>query len=141
MRGAFWIPYLLLAGLAALGRGDDKPRVPRDTLPARLSLTEVPLGLESVRPVPADNPLTDAKVRLGRRLFFDPLLSENHTVACASCHDPAHGFATPQPVAVGVHGRRGKRNAPSLLNRAYAGPLFWDGREDVLEAQALRPIA
>lgn len=131
----------LLAGLAVLGRaGDEKSRVPHDTLPARLSLTAVPVGLDPRRPIPADNPLTEAKVLLGRRLFFDPLLSENRTVACATCHDPARGFTTRDPVAVGVHGRRGTRNSPSLLNRAYATTLFWDGRETTLEAQALRPL-
>lgn len=131
----------LLGGVAVLGRaGDEKPRVPRDTLPAQLSLTAIPTGLDPQRPIPADNPLTDAKVRLGRRLFFDPLLSENRTVACATCHDPAQGFTTRDPVAIGVHGRRGRRNSPSLLNRAYATALFWDGRETVLETQALRPI-
>jgi cytochrome c peroxidase len=78
---------------------------------------------------------------LGRRLFFDPLLSADSTVACASCHDPKHGFASPQPRAIGIRGQKGRRNAPSLLNRAYGSVLFWDGRESALETQALKPIA
>ncbi len=141
MRRWVWIACLPLVGLLALvSLGQDKPRLPRDTLPANLALADVPLGLESRRPVPDDNPLTEAKVRLGRRLFFDPLLSVDQTVSCATCHDPAHGFASPDPLAVGVHGRRGRRNAPTLLNRAYAAALFWDGRETALEVQSLRPI-
>jgi cytochrome c peroxidase len=91
--------------------------------------------------VPKDNPLTDAKVRLGRQLFFDPILSADGTVSCATCHQPDHGFANPFPRAVGVGGRQGPRNAPSLLNRAYGRAFFWDGREATLEAQALHPIA
>jgi cytochrome c peroxidase len=113
---------------------------PRDTLPANLSLEAVPRGLDAKRPVPADNPLTAAKVRLGRRLFFDPILSGDGTVSCASCHQPAHGFAGPTPYAVGIGGQRTSRNAPTLLNRAYGKAFFWDGREPTLEGQALRPI-
>lgn len=116
------------------------PSVPRDTLPEKLELEKIPLGLESVRPLPADNPLTEGKVQLGRKLFFDPILSVDRSLACASCHDPAHGFASAQAQPVGVGGKVGKRKAPSILNRAYAGSLFWDGREPTLEAQALRPI-
>jgi cytochrome c peroxidase len=134
---------LFCAGLlvvAAAGEGAKPPPLPKDTLPVRLALDAVPLGLERERTIPPDNPLTEAKVQLGRRLFFDPILSADGTVACASCHRPEHGFASPDPVPAGVRGKRGRRNAPSLLNRAYAKTLFWDGRETALEAQALKPI-
>src|SRR5262249_17036978 len=122
-----WVwPVLVVAGLAGVRGAEPKPPpLPRDTLPAKLSLDTIPRGLDKARPVPEDNPLTEAKVRLGRKLFFDPLLSADRTVACASCHDPAHGFASAEPVAVGVGGKRGRRNAPSLFNRAYARTLFW----------------
>lgn len=131
---------LLVATLAALRAGEG-PRLPPDTLPAQLSLESIPLGLAPVRPVPTDNPLTLARVRLGRRLFFDPILSADGKVACASCHRPDRGFAGDGPVSVGVGGKRGRRNVPSLLNRAYGKTFFWDGREATLESQALRPIA
>jgi cytochrome c peroxidase len=124
----------------AVAAGAASPPLPRDALPAQLSLHRIPLGLADNRPVPKDNPLTEAKLRLGRRLFFDPILSADATVACASCHQPAHGFAGPDRVAVGIGGRRGVRKAPSLFNRAYGTAYFWDGREGSLEAQALRPI-
>jgi len=101
---------------------------------------KIPRGLDAPRPVPADNPMELDRVQLGRKLFFDPMLSRDRTVACASCHDPARGFASADPVAIGIEGRRGRRNAPSLLNRAYAKSLFWDGREATLESQALKPI-
>lgn len=116
------------------------PALPKDTLPAKLPIDEIPLGLARSRFVPKDNPLTEEAVQLGRKLFFDPILSVDRSMSCASCHDPAHGFAGREPRAVGVMGRQGRRNAPSLLNRAYAGGLFWDGREASLELQALGPI-
>ena len=139
------MPRALLAGpllaccLAAVPAAAP-PALPKDTLPERLPLDTIPLGLPAQRPVPRDNPLTEAKVRLGRRLFFDPLLSGDGSVSCASCHRPDHGFAGPQPRAVGAGGRRGLRNAPSLLNRAFGSTFFWDGRAASLEEQALHPI-
>ncbi|HXG09530.1 MAG TPA: cytochrome c peroxidase [Gemmataceae bacterium] len=137
-----WFAVLLtLAGTACLpGAGGTSPPLPRDTLPEVIPLTEIPRGLPPDRRIPEDNPLTEARVRLGRKLFFDPLLSRDRSISCASCHDPAHGFAGRDSLAVGIEGKRGRRNAPSLLNRAYAASLFWDGRETTLEAQALQPI-
>jgi cytochrome c peroxidase len=103
----------------------------------------VPLGLpaETWRYwVPADNPLTPPKVALGRRLFFDPRLSADGTVSCASCHKPEMGFADGRPVAEGIGGQRGTRNSMSLLNVIYNTAQFWDGRVDTLEEQALQPL-
>jgi cytochrome c peroxidase len=130
---------LFFLGGAVLQTGDTSPR-PVDTLPATLDLQTIPLGLDPKRPVPGDNPLTEAKVKLGRRLFFDPILSADGTVACATCHSPAHGFAGSERFPAGVGGKRNRRNAPTLFNRAYGKAFFWDGREATLEAQALRPI-
>ena len=138
--------YLLAAaGLvllaSALTKGDEPVPIPMDTLQANLDISKIPVGLDRERPVPKDNPLTTEKVSLGRKLFFDPILSGDNTVSCASCHQPAHGFAAPEKLARGFKNRTGTRNAPSLLNRAYGKAFFWDGRENSLEAQALHPIA
>jgi cytochrome c peroxidase len=84
--------------------------------------------------------LTETAFRLGERLFFDPLLSADRTVACASCHRPQHGFSSPEPLPRGVHDRRAKRHAPALLNRAWGRHMMWDGRVDDLEQQVLMPI-
>ncbi|HGM5882222.1 MAG: c-type cytochrome [Stenotrophomonas maltophilia] len=90
---------------------------------------------------PPDNPSTPAKVALGRRLFFDPVLSKSRQLACASCHDPDLGWADGRRVSFG-HGRQpGRRNAPSVATSAHVAPLFWDGRAATLEGQALHPIA
>ncbi|AWH18913.1 cytochrome-c peroxidase [Stenotrophomonas sp. ZAC14D2_NAIMI4_7] len=90
---------------------------------------------------PADNPSTPAKVELGRRLFFDPILSRSRQLACASCHDPDLGWADGRRVSFGHDRQSGRRNAPSVLASAHVAPLFWDGRAATLEAQALGPIA
>lgn len=138
-RRALLTPVLLALGVAAFGDGAPAP-VPKDTLPDRLSLDEVPLGLGE-RPVPRDNPLTEARVALGRKLFFDPVLSADRTVACASCHRPEHGFTGGPAGARGVRGKPTPRRAPTLFNRAFGTAFFWDGRAGSLEEQALRPIA
>jgi cytochrome c peroxidase len=80
-------------------------------------------------------------VALGRKLFFDPILSHDGTVACATCHRPDHGFAGPDAKPVGIGGRQASRRAPTLFNRAYGTAFFWDGRSASLEDQALEPIA
>jgi cytochrome c peroxidase len=99
-----------------------------------------PLGLPPLA-MPADNPLSAAKVALGRKLFFDRRLSHNDTISCAMCHVPEQGFTVNElATAVGIEGRTVRRNAPTVLNAAYASALFHDGREISLELQALMPL-
>ena len=100
----------------------------------------VPLGLDLYMPVPEDNPLTSEKVELGRKLFSDPILSRDKSLACAGCHDPERGFTDGRAVSVGVFGRVGTRSVPTLVNRAYGSSFFWDGRTSSLEEQVLQPI-
>ncbi|MEK6320550.1 MAG: cytochrome c peroxidase [Acidobacteriota bacterium] len=90
--------------------------------------------------IPADNPMTAAKVELGRTLFFDARLSADGTVSCASCHDPKRAFTDGRTVAEGIGGRRGIRNSPTLLNAMFSTGQFWDGRAETLEAQAKLPL-
>lgn len=99
-----------------------------------------PFGLPPRFADPVSRPFSAAKFELGRALFFEPALSDDGRVSCASCHDPAHGFADPRRLSEGVHGRTTKRHAPALFNRGFGGPLFWDGRSPDLEDQVLRPI-
>lgn len=86
------------------------------------------------------NPLTRAKIELGRQLYFDPRLSADSTVSCASCHSPAEGYSAHTKTGVGIRGQLGGRNSPVSFNRILSGPQFWDGRVDSLEAQAVGPI-
>jgi cytochrome c peroxidase len=116
------------------------PALPADTLPPTELLTSIPLGFERWPEPPADNPLTLEKALLGRRLFFDSILSRDGSLSCASCHLPDHGLASPDPVAIGIGGQRGRRNSPSLYNVAWGKSFFWDGRSMSLEEQALAPI-
>lgn len=104
------------------------------TGPSRGRMSEVRV------PIPAGNPLTEAKVELGRRLFFDPVLSRDRSVSCATCHKPEMAFADEKPLAVGIAGRVGKRHSPSLVNRGLGRVQFWDGRAATLEALALMPL-
>jgi cytochrome c peroxidase len=136
-RAVVLVPFVLFA-VALLG-ADPPASIPRDTLPKDLPCDTVPLGL-GPRPASPANPVTTARVALGRKLFFDPILSADRTVACASCHHPDHGFASVEARPRGVGGRVGTRRAPTLLNRAYGTAFFWDGRAATLEEQALKPI-
>jgi cytochrome c peroxidase len=88
-----------------------------------------------------ENPLTRAKIELGRQLYFDPRLSLDSTVSCATCHDPSMGYSAHTKTGVGIAGQEGGRNSPVAYNRILSGPQFWDGRADSLEAQAVGPIA
>ncbi len=124
---------------APLLAADMPSSLPQDSLPAKLAVDAIPLGLEA-RSLPKDNPLTESRVQLGRKLFFDPILSGDNTVACATCHQPAHGFASAEAKPRGIRGQQLTRRAPSLFNRAYGTAFFWDGRAATLEEQALRPI-
>jgi cytochrome c peroxidase len=90
--------------------------------------------------IPRDNPITPAKIELGRDLFFDKRLSIDGTVSCSSCHDPKLAFADGKQVAEGVYGRRGTRNSPTLLNAMFNSGQFWDGRAVSLEEQAKLPL-
>ena len=96
----------------------------------------VPAGLPPLD-CPADNPLTAAKVALGKQLYFDTRLSGDDKVSCASCHDPAKGWASGAQYSSGVGGQLGGRNAPTIINAAYQKFYFWDGRAATLEEQAL----
>lgn len=100
----------------------------------------VPLGLDIAAPIPPANPMTKSRVDLGRALFFDPVLSADTSMSCASCHQPAHYFTDGRERSVGVRGREGTRNVPSILNVAYGRSFFWDGRAGSLEEQVPGPI-
>lgn len=84
--------------------------------------------------------MTRAKIELGRQLFHDPLLSLDRTIACASCHSPAHAFSDTVPFSRGIRDRAPIRNTPSIMNRAYGKTFFADGRTASLEETVLRPI-
>ncbi|MEQ1877841.1 MAG: cytochrome c peroxidase, partial [Bdellovibrionia bacterium] len=104
--------------------------------------TPVPSGLRrSQMKVPLNNQPTGESAALGERLFFDPLLSKNRDMSCATCHKPELGFADGQARGIGFEGKVLRRNTPTIFNRAFGAGQFWDGGADSLEEQALVPIA
>jgi cytochrome c peroxidase len=109
-------------------------------LRAQAPFPATPLGLDAYMPVPENNPLTLEKIELGRKLFFDTRLSRTEAVSCSSCHEVKKAFTDGRTVSEGVFGRRGTRNAPTVINRGYGTAQFWDGRAATLEQQVLKPI-
>jgi cytochrome c peroxidase len=88
------------------------------------------------------NPLTEEKVALGRFLFYDPLLSQDSSISCASCHSPYNAFAhTDHELSHGINDEIGTRNAPALFNLAWQSNFMWDGAINHLDMQALAPIS
>lgn len=89
-------------------------------------------------PVPKDNPLTKAKIALGKKLFFDARLSRQNTHSCNTCHNVKTGGADRLALSPGVNGQPTRRNAPALWNIGFQTVLFWDGRAKSLEEQFLQ---
>jgi cytochrome c peroxidase len=129
------ILFALVIPAFAEANDSPSPRAPFDL--------KLPLGISQdvwSYFVPKDNPLTVAKVELGRKLFFDKRLSADGSISCATCHEPKRAFADGHRVAEGIAGRRGSRNSPTLLNAMFNTGQFWDGRVESLEAQAKLPL-
>ncbi|MBA4019157.1 MAG: cytochrome-c peroxidase [Pirellula sp.] len=90
---------------------------------------------------PQGIPPTGTEIELGRKLFFEPLLSVDGTVSCASCHNPSKGWADGLPLAVGINGQVGTRHSPTIINASYSPLMFWDGRTVAPITQALLPLS
>src|SRR5262249_50028131 len=127
----------LLIGLQARCGSNDVGPTPPPAAPEPVQIS-VP-GFPPL-PVPPDNPTTRQGIALGRRLFYDPLLSSTITMSCASCHAPAFAFTDHgNRVSTGVLGIPGERNAPALANVGWNAGQFWEGRRTTLEEQAGDP--
>lgn len=128
-------------GTTQQGNGKSPPIPEAGPLAQPRSLQQVGAPAEATREaIPADNPQTPQKIALGMQLFFDGRLSADGTVACSTCHDPARAFTDWRPISIGIKGRIGQRNAPTILNALYNKTQFWDGRAKTLEEQAAFPI-
>jgi cytochrome c peroxidase len=141
----------IIAGIATLIAGCERsaervspkrpPNPETDPLAQPKSLQQVGVPVELTRDaIPADNPQTPEKISLGQKLFFEPRLSADGTVSCSTCHSPDLAFTDRKPTSVGIKGRVGQRNAPTILNALYNKTQFWDGRVKTLEEQAALPI-
>lgn len=129
---------LLVAWLSGCG-GDSTTPAPEPP-PPPVDPVHIQLPGFPPLPVPADNPTTRQGVELGRRLFYDPILSGDSTQACASCHVQANAFGDPRQFSFGIDGIAGNRNAPAIVNAGWNPANFWDGRASTLEDQAKQPV-
>ena len=104
---------------------------------------KVPFGLEDeIKPyVPEDNPLTVEKVELGKLLFFDPRLSRDNTISCASCHKPELVWTDGTKLSLGIANQLSSRNSMTIINRVYGRAQLWHGKMPTLEEQAKNPLA
>jgi len=129
-------PFLYPRG----GQAAKAPKAAKAKPAARAAkLPQIPLGLPALT-IPEDNPMTPEKVALGKLLYFDKRVSKDGSVSCATCHDPKMGWAEREPTSTGIHKQVGGRNAPTVINAAYAPRQFWDGRAASLEEQATGPV-
>lgn len=105
----------------------------------RVLKVELPVGLPPVE-FPPGSPPTEAVIELGRRLFYDKNLSLDGSIACSSCHNPRYGFSDNKPIAIGLGGRKGTRNSPTLFNVGYGKAFGWAGRAAGLEDASRNPL-
>ena len=129
-----WTLFICLV-LSLLACREDDVTIPVSYPP----LMDVPDGFPAID-FPEDNAFTQARWELGKRLFYDPVMSLDGTISCASCHKPGLAFSDELVVSLGVEDRLGTRNAPSLANVAYQPYLLREGGVPTLEMQVLVPI-
>lgn len=91
-------------------------------------------------PFPSDNPYSAEKAALGKMLFFEPRLSKNRNMTCATCHNPSFGWEDATPTSIGAQNSNLGRHSPTIINAAWGKSYFWDGRAATLEEQAAGPI-
>ncbi|MBS1789038.1 MAG: c-type cytochrome [Acidobacteria bacterium] len=135
-----WLRLVIVLAFSLLAFATLEPKFSAEE---RLLKLAIPLGLPADTwsfYVPRNNPMSAAKVELGRKLFFDARLSADGKISCASCHDPKLAFGDGKPVAEGIGGQLGSRNSPSLFNAMFYPNQFWDGRAEGLEDQAIQPL-
>ena len=125
--------------IAAASEPDDQANRAGITPVGKPVKIKAPLGLPPI-PIPLDNPPTEETIALGRRLYYDPGLSADGTVSCATCHAPDLSFRDGKALSNGVAGQLGSRRAPTVVNAAYNTLQFWDGRASSLEKQAEGPL-
>lgn len=105
-----------------------------------LIVTIVCWGDEPIAPLPESVEYDRKLAAIGKLLFNDPILSKDKKVSCASCHDPEQGGADPRPVSLGVRGKKGNIQSPTVFNARYNFKQFWNGRAETLDEQAKGPI-
>ncbi|MBM3920891.1 MAG: cytochrome-c peroxidase [Sphingomonadales bacterium] len=143
MNRGFYGILLIIASAVLFNACRKDPSLPEEKAPYTVTY----INPKSIFPdkygmpaLPADNPLTEEGVYLGRMLFYDPVLSIDSSISCSSCHSQQHAFADTKPYSTGVFGLTTNRNAQPLFNLAYSRVFFWDGRQKTLRELVLEPI-
>jgi cytochrome c peroxidase len=131
--------FLVLAAVTVMALAEDQTVAPMTQVGTH-SLGPQKICPLPPAPIPPDNPQTARKILLGKQLYFDPRLSKDNSVSCATCHDPAKGWSDAGPTSKGINGQLGGRRSPPVSNAAYLPLQFWDGRAPSLEEQAKGPI-
>ena len=117
-----------------------EPPIPEPEPTPTPYVIEIPQGFPDMI-IPDNNPMTEEGIALGRKLFYDPILSADNTQSCGSCHAQEYGFTDNlKAFSVGIDGIEGTRNSMPIFNAGWSASFFWDGREPTLEAQALKPV-
>ncbi len=138
MRKAF-IPFATCISLLFIFLHACKPDSPDEYNPIPVTLETPPFFPPIV--IPPDNPLTEQGIRLGKMLFYDPILSGDNTLSCAGCHSQTFGFSdSGKRFSTGIQGIMGDRTSMGLFNLTYHKSFFWDGRAKTLEEQILEPV-
>jgi cytochrome c peroxidase len=140
-----WILAGIAAAMVAMHacKKDDKTTEPEEVYNPTAKTITVPsyvVNYVGEMPHPADNALTEEGVALGRKLFYDKRLSNDGTMACATCHKQENGFDDFRQFSQGTNGAFGDRNAMPIINLGWAKAFFWDGRRETMEGQAHDPV-
>ncbi len=133
-----WLLVVLVTA-SACQKDTDEMTDPEEVWEPTPYIIDIPQGFPDM-PIPEDNPMTAEGVELGRRLFYDPILSADNSQACASCHMQGFSFAENSRFSVGIDGLAGERNAMALINAGWFRSLNWDGSAASLEEQAFEPV-
>lgn len=136
MKKLLLVPVALLLFFSACKEPDDGDTLVYDPTPVTLQQPQFFPPVE----IPADNQLTEEGILLGRKLFYDPVLSGDNTLACAGCHKQEDAFTDVRRFSTGIDGIAGTRNSMAIFNLVYPSSFFWDGRAATLEEQILQPV-
>lgn len=140
-RAVLAVAMSFIVVLASCSEEKDDPVDPQGECPEATPLTVTLPGYMGDMPNPSDNPLTVEGVALGRRLFYDPILSADSSLSCGGCHTQSLAFGDFRRFSEGIHGDKGTRHAPVIVNPAWnLKGTFWDGRAADLEEQAEQPV-
>jgi cytochrome c peroxidase len=131
---------ITLLVITSCNKSNEDPEPPSETWNPTPYALEIPAGFPNME-IPVDNPMTVEGIELGRKLFYDPILSGDNTQSCASCHNQAFAFTdNERTFSIGIDGIEGTRNSMAVINTGWMPTLFWDGRSVGVEDQALEPV-